>query len=128
AAAAHAQGRLPLAYQALARRGAPGRAREGGGRGRGPRGAAESARRRAGHRARQGGAFGRDKEGGDAQGRGRDPRCTRGDRGRRRQGRGVTMATTVSNPATAFSEAARFGEIRSRLMFLIGALIVYRIG
>jgi preprotein translocase subunit SecY len=38
------------------------------------------------------------------------------------------MATTVSNPATAFSEAARFGEIRSRLMFLIGALIVYRIG
>src|SRR5579864_7836940 len=38
------------------------------------------------------------------------------------------MATTISNPATAFSEAARFGEIRSRLMFLIGALIVYRIG
>ncbi len=36
--------------------------------------------------------------------------------------------TTVSNPATAFSEAARFGEIRSRLLFLIGALIVYRIG
>src|ERR1700740_2522491 len=35
---------------------------------------------------------------------------------------------TASNPATAFSEAARFGEIRSRLMFLIGALIVYRIG
>jgi preprotein translocase subunit SecY len=39
------------------------------------------------------------------------------------------MATTTSsNPATAFSEAARFGEIRSRLFFLIGALIVYRIG
>src|SRR5215472_10172097 len=36
--------------------------------------------------------------------------------------------TTLSNPAAAFSEAARFGEIRSRLLFLIGALIVYRIG
>ncbi|MBV8340805.1 MAG: preprotein translocase subunit SecY, partial [Gammaproteobacteria bacterium] len=38
------------------------------------------------------------------------------------------MATTVSNPAMAFSEAARFGEIRNRILFLIGALIVYRIG
>jgi preprotein translocase subunit SecY len=38
------------------------------------------------------------------------------------------VATTFSNPATAFSEAARFGEIRSRLLFLIGALVVYRIG
>ena len=37
------------------------------------------------------------------------------------------MATTV-NPASAFGEVARYGEIRSRLMFLIGALIVYRIG
>lgn len=36
--------------------------------------------------------------------------------------------TTLSNPAAAFSEAARFGEIRSRILFLIGALIVYRIG
>ena len=35
---------------------------------------------------------------------------------------------TLSNPAIAFSEAARYGEIRSRLLFLIGALIVYRIG
>ncbi len=34
----------------------------------------------------------------------------------------------LSNPAAAFSEAARFGEIRGRLLFLIGALIVYRIG
>src|SRR5438270_295402 len=39
------------------------------------------------------------------------------------------MATTsLTNPATAFSEAARFGEIRGRLLFLVGALIVYRIG
>src|SRR5690349_15860223 len=38
------------------------------------------------------------------------------------------MATNIGNPATAFSEAARFGEIRSRLLFLIGALVVYRIG
>jgi preprotein translocase subunit SecY len=36
--------------------------------------------------------------------------------------------TTFSNPAATFSEAARFGEIRSRFFFLIGALIVYRIG
>ncbi|HEY1284332.1 MAG TPA: preprotein translocase subunit SecY [Steroidobacteraceae bacterium] len=34
----------------------------------------------------------------------------------------------ASNPATAFGDAARFGEIRNRLFFLIGALIVYRIG
>src|SRR5437588_739528 len=39
------------------------------------------------------------------------------------------MATTsLTNPATAFSEAARFGEIRNRVLFLIGALVVYRIG
>ena len=39
------------------------------------------------------------------------------------------MATnTLTNPAAAFGDAARFGEIRNRLLFLIGALIVYRIG
>jgi preprotein translocase subunit SecY len=32
------------------------------------------------------------------------------------------------NPAAGLGEAARFGEIRSRLFFLIGALVVYRIG
>jgi preprotein translocase subunit SecY len=36
--------------------------------------------------------------------------------------------TTASNPAAAFGEAARFGEIRSRILFLLGALVVYRIG
>jgi preprotein translocase subunit SecY len=36
--------------------------------------------------------------------------------------------TTISSQAAAFGDAARFGEIRSRLFFLIGALIVYRIG
>jgi preprotein translocase subunit SecY len=36
--------------------------------------------------------------------------------------------TTANNSAAAFGEAARFGEIRSRFLFLIGALIVYRIG
>ncbi len=36
--------------------------------------------------------------------------------------------TSISNPAAAFSEAARFGEIRSRFFFLMGALVVYRIG
>ena len=34
----------------------------------------------------------------------------------------------LSNSAAAFSEAARFGEIRGRLLFLVGAMIVYRIG
>src|SRR6202521_5566971 len=36
--------------------------------------------------------------------------------------------TAISTPAAAFSEAARFGEIRSRFFFLVGALVVYRIG
>ncbi|HEX4387078.1 MAG TPA: preprotein translocase subunit SecY [Steroidobacteraceae bacterium] len=36
--------------------------------------------------------------------------------------------TTASNTATSFSEAARSGEIRRRLLFLLGALVVYRIG
>ncbi|MGH8276926.1 MAG: preprotein translocase subunit SecY, partial [Steroidobacteraceae bacterium] len=36
--------------------------------------------------------------------------------------------TTFSNPAAAIGEAARFGEIRGRLLFLLGALVVYRIG
>jgi len=40
----------------------------------------------------------------------------------------ATSPTLSSNPAAAFGEAARFGEIRNRLLFLIGALIVYRIG
>jgi len=39
------------------------------------------------------------------------------------------MATnTLTNPAAAFGDAARFGEVRNRLLFLIGALVVYRIG
>jgi preprotein translocase subunit SecY len=35
---------------------------------------------------------------------------------------------TLGNPAAALSEAARFGEIRARVLFLIGAMVVYRIG
>jgi preprotein translocase subunit SecY len=35
---------------------------------------------------------------------------------------------TLSNPAAVLGDAARFGEIRGRLLFLIGALIVYRTG
>ncbi|HQW07941.1 MAG TPA: preprotein translocase subunit SecY [Steroidobacteraceae bacterium] len=38
------------------------------------------------------------------------------------------MATTTSNPTAGLGDAARVGEIRSRVLFLIGALIVYRIG
>ncbi len=36
--------------------------------------------------------------------------------------------TTFNNPAAALGEAARFGEIRNRLLFLIGGMVVYRIG
>ena len=38
------------------------------------------------------------------------------------------MATTTNNPVAGLGDAARVGEIRSRVLFLIGALIVYRIG
>ncbi len=36
--------------------------------------------------------------------------------------------TPTSNPATAFAEAGKFTELRKRLVFLVLALIVYRIG
>ena len=36
--------------------------------------------------------------------------------------------TAFSNPAAALADAGRLGEIRGRLLFLLGALIVYRIG
>ncbi len=36
--------------------------------------------------------------------------------------------STFSNPAAGLGDAARFGEIRGRLLFLIGALVVYRTG
>jgi preprotein translocase subunit SecY len=36
--------------------------------------------------------------------------------------------STSGNPAAALGEASRFGEIRSRVLFLIGAMIVYRVG
>src|SRR3954463_10363956 len=39
------------------------------------------------------------------------------------------MATSsASNPVAGLGDAARFGEIRGRLLFLLGGLIVYRIG
>ncbi|HEY7744564.1 MAG TPA: preprotein translocase subunit SecY, partial [Burkholderiales bacterium] len=39
------------------------------------------------------------------------------------------MANPVStNPAAAFGEATRLGEMRRRLLFLLGSLIVFRIG
>ncbi|RMF97160.1 MAG: preprotein translocase subunit SecY [Gammaproteobacteria bacterium] len=34
----------------------------------------------------------------------------------------------VVNPAAALGEAARFADLRQRLLFLLGALVVYRIG
>jgi preprotein translocase subunit SecY len=36
--------------------------------------------------------------------------------------------SSQSNPAAMIGDVARFGELRQRLLFLIGALIVYRIG
>jgi len=36
--------------------------------------------------------------------------------------------TALSNPSSMLAEAGRTGEIRSRVLFLLGALIVYRIG
>jgi preprotein translocase subunit SecY len=40
----------------------------------------------------------------------------------------VAKAPTQANPAAALAEASRLGELRQRLFFLLGALIVYRIG
>src|SRR5262245_12055649 len=40
----------------------------------------------------------------------------------------MAAPSSLTNPAAALSDAARFGEIRSRLLFLLGGLIVYRIG
>jgi preprotein translocase subunit SecY len=39
----------------------------------------------------------------------------------------VALNSTI-NPAASLGDAARFGEIRNRVLFLIGALVVYRIG
>ena len=38
------------------------------------------------------------------------------------------MATGAGNPAATIADATRLGEVRVRLLFLLGALIVYRIG
>jgi len=36
--------------------------------------------------------------------------------------------SSTQNPAAVLSDAARFGDVRRRLLFLIGGLVVYRIG
>jgi preprotein translocase subunit SecY len=38
------------------------------------------------------------------------------------------VADSTANPASVLGDAARFGDVRKRLLFLIGGLIVYRIG
>jgi len=38
------------------------------------------------------------------------------------------VAESTQNPAAVLSDAARFSDVRRRLLFLIGGLIVYRIG
>jgi preprotein translocase subunit SecY len=38
------------------------------------------------------------------------------------------LANTAGNAAATLADATRFGEVRTRLLFLLGALIVYRIG
>ncbi|HEV7716272.1 MAG TPA: preprotein translocase subunit SecY, partial [Steroidobacteraceae bacterium] len=40
----------------------------------------------------------------------------------------MATSSAASSPVAGLGDSARFGEIRSRLMFLIGALVVYRIG
>ena len=40
----------------------------------------------------------------------------------------VVANPSAMSPAAALGDATRYGEIRGRLLFLIGALIVYRIG
>ncbi len=40
----------------------------------------------------------------------------------------MAKAPTHVNPAAALAEASRLGELRQRLFFLLGALVVYRIG
>jgi preprotein translocase subunit SecY len=40
----------------------------------------------------------------------------------------VATNTALTNPAATLGDAARYGDIRSRLLFLVGALIVYRLG
>jgi len=40
----------------------------------------------------------------------------------------VATSPAISSPTAGLGDAARFGEIRQRLLFLIAALIVYRIG
>ena len=34
----------------------------------------------------------------------------------------------TTNPASVLGEASRFGELKSRILFLLGALVVYRVG
>ena len=38
------------------------------------------------------------------------------------------MANTINTAGGSFADMSRFTELRQRLFFLIGALIVYRIG
>ena len=38
------------------------------------------------------------------------------------------MADSSQNPASILGDAARFGDVRKRLLFLIAGLVVYRIG
>ena len=40
----------------------------------------------------------------------------------------MAKSPLTGNPAAALGEAARLGDLRSRLFFLLGALVVYRIG
>jgi preprotein translocase subunit SecY len=38
------------------------------------------------------------------------------------------VADSSQNPASILGDAARFGDVRKRLLFLLGGLVVYRIG
>ena len=38
------------------------------------------------------------------------------------------MATSTTNPTAALGDMTRYAEMRKRLLFLLGALVVYRVG
>ena len=84
------------------------------------------------HRAGEDHSLGKRQEGFRHQGQGDHRDQGREERGRvgRRPVRGLraAMATSSASAATALGDMTRFQEMRKRLWFLLGALVVYRVG
>ena len=51
-----------------------------------------------------------------------------GHRSGRRQGRGLTWPTRALTDPRALAEIGKLTDMRRRLLFLVGALVVFRIG